>query len=74
MILVTGGTGNVGEALVGRLRQAGVLFRVAARSPQKAGRDGVLFDFDRPGTFAPALSGIEKLFLLTSGGTERAWR
>ncbi len=71
MILVTGGTGKVGEAVVAELKKAEAPMRLAARSPQKAGPDAVAFDFDRPETFAPALRGIEKLFLLTSGGTER---
>lgn len=72
MILVTGATGKVGSALVERLEAAGGRFRVAARSPEKAaGKQAVLFDFDRPETFPSALAGIEKLFLLTSGGTQR---
>ncbi len=72
MILVTGATGKVGSALVERLEAAGSRFRVAARSPEKAaGRQAVLFDFDRPETFPAAFAGVERLFLLTSGGTER---
>ncbi len=71
MILVTGGTGKVGEAVVSELKKAGAPMRLASRSPRKDGPDAVEFDFDRPETFAPAFRDIDKLFLLTSGGTER---
>lgn len=71
MILVTGGTGKVGEALVAELRRTRAPFRIAARSPQKAGAEAVAFDFDRPATFPAALAGVDRLFLLTSGGTQR---
>ena len=71
MILVTGASGKVGGALVRELGSRGVAFRIGARSPEKAGENAVLFDFDRPETFGPALDGIQRLFLLTSGGTER---
>ncbi len=72
MILVTGATGKVGEELVKKLREAKIPFRAGVRSPERvSGLDTVLFDYDRPETFAPALRGVGKLFLLTSGGTER---
>ena len=71
MILVTGGTGKVGEAVVAELARLEAPFRIGTRSPQKAGPNAVAFDFDRPETFAPALAGIQTLFLLTSGGTQR---
>jgi uncharacterized protein YbjT (DUF2867 family) len=72
MILVTGSTGKVGQGVVQELKAAGKPFRVGARSPEKV-RDAaaVAFDFDRPETFGPALRGVERLFLLTSGGTAR---
>lgn len=72
MILVTGATGKVGQALVKKLTTAGATFRVGARAPEKiSGADAVLFDLDRPETFGPALQGVDKLFLLSSGGTGR---
>ena len=72
MILVTGATGKVGQELVKELRAARAAFRVGARSPEKiAGMEAVPFDFDRPATFAGALQGVDSLFLLTSGGTDR---
>jgi uncharacterized protein YbjT (DUF2867 family) len=72
MILVTGSTGKVGQEVVKELARAGAAFRVGTRAPKKVdASDAVLFDLDRPETFGRALSGIEKLFLLSSGGTER---
>jgi len=72
MILVTGSSGKVGKELVRRLEEGKARFRVGARSPEKApGVQAVLFDLDRPETFGPALGGVERLFLLSSGGTER---
>jgi uncharacterized protein YbjT (DUF2867 family) len=72
MIVVTGATGKVGRELTRELRNIGAPFRVGSRAPGSAeGAETVLFDFDRPETFAPALAGAEKLFLLTSGGTDR---
>ncbi len=72
MILVTGSTGKVGQELVRALKAGGKPFRIGARSPAKIrDSEAVLFDFDRPETFRTALEGVEKLFLLTSGGTVR---
>ena len=69
MILVTGSTGKIGRELVAELGRLGAPFRVGSRKP--GGGGGVLFDFDRPETFGPALAGVERMFLLTSGGTDR---
>jgi len=72
MILVTGATGRVGAEVVRALQAAKAPFRAALRSPGKAqDYEAVPFDFDRPDTFEPALSGIDELVLLSSGGTER---
>jgi uncharacterized protein YbjT (DUF2867 family) len=72
MILVTGATGKIGRELVKTLQAQEAPFTVGSRSPEKvSGAKAVRFDFDRPETFAPALRDVEKLFLLTSGGTER---
>jgi uncharacterized protein YbjT (DUF2867 family) len=72
VILVTGATGKIGQELVKELKAAGAAFRAGARNPAKVtGMNAVLFDFDRPETFAGALAGVDVLFLLTSGGTER---
>ena len=68
-ILVTGATGNVGREVIKELRsrrQRIVAAVLDDKDAQRAG-DGVekiSFDFGRPETFAPALAGIEKLFLM----------
>jgi uncharacterized protein YbjT (DUF2867 family) len=71
MILVTGATGKIGRELVRELKAAGAPFRVGVRNPESHGEGAVLFDFDRQETFPAALAGVDRLFLLTSGGTER---
>ena len=72
MILVTGATGKIGQEVVAGLQSRGARFRAGLRSPDKArGYEAIAFDFDRPETFASALEGVDRLFLLTSGGTER---
>lgn len=69
MILITGGTGNVGAAIVRNLRDAGEKVRVLTRDP--AGRsvpDGVEVaagDLTRPDSLATALSGVEQVFLMS---------
>jgi uncharacterized protein YbjT (DUF2867 family) len=68
MILVTGATGTIGSSTVKALKAQGARFKVGTRSPDKLqgqGVETVLFDWDKPETFAPALQGVEKLFLLT---------
>ncbi|MBT2225322.1 NAD(P)H-binding protein [Nonomuraea sp. NEAU-A123] len=67
MILVTGGTGNVGANVVGQLLDAGEKVRIITRDP--GGRsfpDGVEVvpgDLTRPDTLTEALSGVERAFL-----------
>lgn len=68
-ILVTGATGQIGGALV-RLLVADSELRVvaAARSPEKAKSLGVpvvVLDYDREETLAPALEGVDSLFMVT---------
>ena len=68
MILVTGATGTIGSSTVKALKAKGARFKVGVRSPEKAkglGVETVLFDWDKPETFGPALQGVEKVFLLT---------
>ncbi|GAA0954310.1 SDR family oxidoreductase [Nonomuraea longicatena] len=55
-ILVTGATGNVGRSLLSQLAEAGIPARGASRSTG--------FDLLRPETVAPALDGVESVFLL----------
>ena len=69
-ILVIGATGRTGTEVVRLLLERTLPVRAATRRPEAAtsrwGRvvETVLFDFDRPETFGPALRGIEKVFLI----------
>ncbi len=71
-ILVTGATGTVGSFLVRKLGAAGVPARALVRSREKAeaverlGLEAVVGDLDKPETLAPALAGIERVFLLSA--------
>lgn len=73
-ILVIGATGRVGSGLVKMLIDAGKKIRVASRQPEKALQqfqntvESVEFDYNKPQTFAPALKGIDKLFLSVRPG------
>ncbi len=72
-VLVLGVTGQTGRALLEEFdRDPGeVLLRVAARKPadveklKAEGREAVRLDLDDPRTFAQALAGVDRLFLLT---------
>jgi uncharacterized protein YbjT (DUF2867 family) len=68
-IFVTGATGNVGVEVVQLLRAAGApviagLRRPAERGPLPPDVPTVRFDFLEPATYAPALAGVDQLFLL----------
>jgi uncharacterized protein YbjT (DUF2867 family) len=67
-ILVIGSSGNVGRALTGELVRAGERVRAATRNPSllKAADsvEPVAFDYDDAGTFAAALEGTNRVFLL----------
>ncbi|MEV0233463.1 NAD(P)H-binding protein [Nonomuraea sp. NPDC050786] len=67
MILVTGGTGNVGANVVRQLLEAGEKVRVITRNPgDRSFPDGVEVvpgDLTRPETLAAALSGVDRAFL-----------
>jgi len=69
-ILVTGGTGTVGSEVVRQLAGRSESVRVMTRTIEKmnalpSGVEGVLGDMARPETLAEALSGVDRLFLLT---------
>jgi uncharacterized protein YbjT (DUF2867 family) len=68
VILVTGATGNVGNELVHALLARGAAVRALMRNPDgralPAAADVASADLEAPETFAPALAGIRKLFLL----------
>ncbi|HWT00154.1 MAG TPA: SDR family oxidoreductase [Pyrinomonadaceae bacterium] len=71
-ILVTGATGTVGSFLVRKLGAAGVRARALVRSRDKAeaveslGLEAAVGDLDKPLTLAPALAGVERVFLLSA--------
>jgi uncharacterized protein YbjT (DUF2867 family) len=71
LILVTGATGKVGREVVRQLAAAGAPVRALVRDPVGAspirlpGVEIVIGDLAQPGTLAPALAGIERVFLLT---------
>jgi NAD(P)H dehydrogenase (quinone) len=73
IVLVIGTTGQVGKLIVEEFdRDPGnVRVRYAARKPEQvdelraAGRDSVLLDLDDPSTFAHALHGVDRVYLLT---------
>jgi uncharacterized protein YbjT (DUF2867 family) len=73
MILVTGAGGNVGRPLIDELATAGMPARAAYRSADKAARanaagiDAVTVDYARPESLAPALDGVDAVFLLATG-------
>jgi uncharacterized protein YbjT (DUF2867 family) len=57
--LVLGGTGKTGSRVANRLLSHGLPVRTAARSGA-----GAHFDWDDPETYAPALHGVERIYLL----------
>jgi uncharacterized protein YbjT (DUF2867 family) len=58
--LILGGTGRTGSLLAGKLARRGISTRTAARR----GAD-VLFDWDDPAAHGDALSGVDRLYLVT---------
>ncbi len=68
-VLVVGGTGTVGSAVVAQLRANGVEPRVMTRSAEKAARlsagtTHVVADLERPATLPAAFAGVDGVFLL----------
>lgn len=68
-VLVLGATGKVGGAVVSLLRDDATIETIAAaRDPSRAAGLGVPvihLDLDRIETFAPALAGVDRLFMAT---------
>lgn len=71
-ILVLGATGTIGKQVVKELEANGTVnVRIPARNLdtvaklKSEGKDAVYLDLDKPQTFALALAGVERVFLLT---------
>jgi uncharacterized protein YbjT (DUF2867 family) len=70
MILVTGGTGVIGRELVAQLLEDSTPFRILVRDPAKVAHlqghaDIVQGDLGKVATLAPAMAGVDHIFLLT---------
>jgi len=63
-VLVTGGTGKTGAALVEILRGRGVPVRVGSRSPSAQNPDAVPFDWDDTTTYPAALRGVDRVYVV----------
>lgn len=66
--LVIGGTGTTGSRLVALLREHGAPVRVATRRPRPDRPDDVRFDWTDPATHAPALAGVDRVYLIPPPG------
>jgi uncharacterized protein YbjT (DUF2867 family) len=77
VILVTGAGGGVGGALAEELIRTGqkarLGFHTAARTERAkaAGREAVALDFGIPETLAPAMAGVDTVFLLGATGLDQ---
>ncbi len=81
---IIGATGNVGKELVGQLQATQTNFTLGVRSVEKAkalyspSLSYVLFDYDQPETYLPALAGITQLFMIappvTAGALQQAYQ
>ena len=75
-VLVIGATGNIGSGLIPALREAGVEVRALVRDASKAqafreqGVEVVMGDLNQPETLDAAISGVDRVFLLTSGNPD----
>ena len=67
MIFVTGATGTVGAEILSLLTASGHAVRAGMRQPnatQRTEANAVPFNVTQPASFAPALAGIERMFLM----------
>ncbi|GLW06995.1 nucleotide-diphosphate-sugar epimerase [Microtetraspora sp. NBRC 13810] len=74
-VLVTGATGRVGREVVAELLRAGARVRALTRSPGTAGlpaaAEVVRGDLEDPASLAPALAGVERMYLFPVPETAR---
>jgi uncharacterized protein YbjT (DUF2867 family) len=77
-VLVTGATGNTGSGLIPTLLKSGINVRAFVRDDAKAqalkdaGAEIIIGDLDQPETIAPAVEGVDKIYLLTWNGPTQA--
>lgn len=69
MILITGGSGNVGQEVLKQIARTGKPVRAAFQSASKAagapaGVEAVLMDYNRPETVRAAMEGVDHVFLV----------
>lgn len=64
--LVTGATGNTGRSVTAGLRAEGASVRTATRTP--SGDDHIRFDWHDPETYLPALTGVDRVYLVAPVG------
>jgi uncharacterized protein YbjT (DUF2867 family) len=78
MILVTGATGTTGSVVLRALIERGADVRALTHTPEhaealeQAGLDVVLADLDDPGSLAPALRGVERMYLAQTANERQA--
>jgi len=63
-VLVTGGTGTTGRRVAAFLRTRGASVRTASRHSVAGDDQHVIFDWADPGTFAAAVDGVDRVFLV----------
>lgn len=64
-VLVTGATGSVGSEIVRQALAQGLSVRSASRrGSAEAGAEAVVFDYEKPDTYAAALAGTEAVVLI----------
>ncbi|MFG3357303.1 MULTISPECIES: SDR family oxidoreductase [Streptomyces] len=76
MILVTGATGTIGDAVVRQLAARGERTRALTRDPARAdlppGVEVVRGDYADPGSLTAASAGVSAVFLVTPPGPDAA--
>lgn len=71
VVLILGATGTIGSHIVKELDDKDVHLRIASRKQEvvnqlrNEGKDGIYLDLDKPETFALAMAGVDRVFLLT---------
>lgn len=76
MILIAGGTGNIGRHVVSALVERGEQVRVLTRDPDAAqqilidGAQIVRGDLTDPASLSPAFEGVDRAYLATNGGDQ----